>query len=189
MRSLSVVSACAAQLRSASGEALGSLQTTVERTVQATMAETVEPRLRAMTEAMQTSVETYLRSLRASDGELRALRESVEALRELLATGAAAKEAAEVTEGEIDALLAEGRVGELILRLGNAKEHPLLLYALEQIVERNVDLTDGVEPGLLITLAYMAGDGEVWDVGGGGPGRQHHQAHQLPAADHHVLRL
>ena len=49
-------------------------------------------------------------------------------------------------------------MGELILRLGNAKEHPLLLYAMEQIVENNVDLTDGVEPGLLITLAYMVGE-------------------------------
>ena len=76
----------------------------------------------------------------------------------MLEEGEREEEEEPVTEGESDTRVAEGRGGELILRLGNAKEHPLLLYAMEQIVENNVDLTDGVEPGLLITLAYMVGE-------------------------------
>ena len=156
-RSLGVMSSCAAQMRSASGESLQSLQQSVERTVQQTMQEEVVPRLQAMVEEKRQSVSEYLLSFQVNSGDLQAVRQMVEEMRKMLETRSQPEEGKEITEGEIDELVAEGRVGELILRLGNSKDHPLLLYAMDQIVENNVDLTDGIEPGLLITLAYMVG--------------------------------
>lgn len=156
--SLSVMSSCASQMRSASNDSLQSLQQTVERTVQQTMQEEVVPRLQAMMEEMRQSVSEYVESFQVNSGELQTVRQMVEEMKKLLESHSQACEGSEVTEGEIDELVAEGRVGELILRLGNSKDHPLLLYAMDQIVENNVDLTDGIEPGLLITLAYMVGE-------------------------------
>ncbi|KAK8819215.1 hypothetical protein WA538_001788, partial [Blastocystis sp. DL] len=152
---LGVMSGCASQLRAAGEASQASLQAAVERTVQRAVREEVAPRLQAMVEELRGSVEAYVASFRVNSGELREVREMVEEMKKMLEEGEREEEEETVTEGEIDTLVAEGRVGELILRLGNAKEHPLLLYAMEQIVENNVDLTDGVEPGLLITLAYM----------------------------------
>lgn len=158
MCSLGVMSGCASQLRAAGEASQASLQAAVERTVQRAVREEVAPRLQAMVEELRGSVEAYVASFRVNSGELREVREMVEEMKKMLEEGEREEEEETVTEGEIDTLVAEGRVGELILRLGNAKEHPLLLYAMEQIVENNVDLTDGVEPGLLITLAYMVGE-------------------------------
>ena len=58
----------------------------------------------------------------------------------------------------MDELISEGKINELIMQLGHSKDQQLVMYTLDQMVANEIDLMDGVEPGLLITLAYLVKD-------------------------------
>ena len=64
----------------------------------------------------------------------------------------------ELRESDVDELISEGKINELIMQLGHSKDQQLVMYTLDQMVANEIDLMDGVEPGLLITLAYLVKD-------------------------------
>ena len=107
----------------------------VERTVQATVQQAIVPRVDAVVEAMK---------------------EEVARLRQALAAGAEGVAAA-LTEGEVDAMLSEGLVKQLILRVSEEANQAIVMYACGKLFGPGTQLDD-IEPGILMGLVYRVGE-------------------------------
>ena len=106
----------------------------VERTVQATVQQAIVPRVDAVVEAMK---------------------EEVARLRQALAAGA--EGVAALTEGEVDAMLSEGLVKQLILRVSEEANQAIVMYACGKLFGPGTQLDD-IEPGILMGLVYRVGE-------------------------------
>lgn len=134
----------------------------VERTVQATVQQAIVPRVDAVVEAMKEEVTGFVREWRATSElaavkkEVEAMKEEVARLRQALAAGAEGVAAA-LTEGEVDAMLSEGLVKQLILRVSEEANQAIVMYACGKLFGPGTQLDD-IEPGILMGLVYRVGE-------------------------------
>lgn len=133
----------------------------VERTVQATVQQAIVPRVDAVVEAMKEEVTGFVREWRATSElaavkkEVEAMKEEVARLRQALAAGA--EGVAALTEGEVDAMLSEGLVKQLILRVSEEANQAIVMYACGKLFGPGTQLDD-IEPGILMGLVYRVGE-------------------------------
>ena len=123
----------------------------VERTVQATVQQAIVPRVDAVVEAMKEEVTGFVREWRATS-ELAAVKKEVEAMKEEVARLRQA-----LTEGEVDAMLSEGLVKQLILRVSEEANQAIVMYACGKLFGPGTQLDD-IEPGILMGLVYRVGE-------------------------------
>lgn len=157
----------ASQLKNTNTETVKTVQQTVERVVHSSLREEVIPRLETMAGEMRQSVVEYVTSFQVNSGDLQMVKQCVEAMHDEvqemrlmiqnLQTDTTTCSPSELRASDVDDFIAEGKINELIMQLGHSKDQQLVMYALDQMVANEVDLMDGVEPGLLITLAYLVG--------------------------------
>ena len=155
-------------MKSANAETVKSIQQSIERVVHSSLREEVIPRLESMAGEMRQSVVEDVTSFQVNSGDLQMVKQCVESMHDEvqemrvmiqnMQTEPTTCSSSELRESDVDELISEGKINELIMQLGHSKDQQLVMYTLDQMVANEIDLMDGVEPGLLITLAYLVKD-------------------------------
>lgn len=140
----------------------------VQTTVQTTVQKAIVPRVDAVVEAMKEEVADFVKEWSTSSelGEVKAtveaMKEELGRLRQALATGAGRVVPA-LTESEVDAMISEGLVKQLILRVSEENDQHIVMYTCGKLFGPGAQLEE-IEPGILMGLVYRVGEavgGEV----------------------------
>lgn len=134
----------------------------VETTVQATVKQSIVPRVDAVVEEMKEEVMGFVKEWSANSelAEVKAtveeMKEEVARLRQTLAAGGG-RGSAELTEGEVEAMISEGLVKQLILRVSEESDQRIVMYACGKLFGPGAQLEE-VESGILMGLVYRVGE-------------------------------